>query len=69
MNGRPLTMAEAWQVCDRFFGDDRVAPFPEGRRLPRASVAGKIGEHCYLFAGREGCDVFSPEYNVLRCNT
>jgi uncharacterized protein len=32
MDGRPLTMVEAWRVHDRFFEDDRVkfVPEPEG---------------------------------------
>jgi toxin-antitoxin system PIN domain toxin len=29
MNGNPLTLAEAWQLYDRFFGDDRVMFLPE----------------------------------------
>jgi uncharacterized protein len=29
MDGRPLTMAEAWRVHDRLFEDDRVAFVPE----------------------------------------
>ena len=29
MNGKPLTMSEAWTVYDRLFEDDRVAFFAE----------------------------------------
>jgi uncharacterized protein len=29
MDGRPLTMAQAWRVYDRLFEDDRVAFIPE----------------------------------------
>jgi toxin-antitoxin system PIN domain toxin len=29
MDGKPLTMAEAWRVHDRLFSDDRVALVPE----------------------------------------
>jgi hypothetical protein len=29
MDGKPLTMAEAWRVHDRLFDDDRVAFVPE----------------------------------------
>ena len=29
MDGRPLTMGEAWQVYDRLFEDDRVTWMPE----------------------------------------
>ena len=29
MDGKPLTMAEAWRVHDRLFDDDRVAFIPE----------------------------------------
>ena len=29
MDGKPLTGAEAWQVYDRFYEDDRVAFLPE----------------------------------------
>jgi uncharacterized protein len=29
MDGKPLTLAAAWRVYDRFFEDDRVAFVPE----------------------------------------
>lgn len=29
MDGKPLSMEDAWRVHDRFFEDDRVAFFPE----------------------------------------
>ena len=29
MDGKPLTIEEAWRVYDRFYDDDRVTFFPE----------------------------------------
>ena len=36
MNGRPLTMANAWRAYDRLFEDDRVTVFPEPGGWERA---------------------------------
>lgn len=43
MDGRPLGMAEAWHVYDRFFDDDRVLLIPEPAEAEagfRAATAG-----------------------------
>lgn len=44
MDGKPLTMAEAWRVYDRFFTDDRVtflAEPPEVEKQFRERAAGR----------------------------
>lgn len=35
MDGKPLTMREAWRVYDRFYSDDRVAFIAEPRLVER----------------------------------
>ncbi len=35
MDGKPLTMIEAWRVYERFFDDDRIAFFPESAEAQR----------------------------------
>jgi predicted nucleic acid-binding protein len=35
MDGKPLTIAEAWRVYDRFYGDDRVAFLSEPPELEK----------------------------------
>ena len=45
MDGKPLTIAEAWRVYDRFYEDDRVVfatEPPEIERRFREKAAGKI---------------------------
>lgn len=44
MDGRPLSMAEAWRVHDRFYNDDRVKFLPEPPQVEehfRALAVGK----------------------------
>lgn len=35
MDGKPLTIAEAWRVHDRFYEDDRVKYMPEPREVEK----------------------------------
>lgn len=45
MDGKPLTITEAWRVYDRFYEDDRVvfaAEPPEIERRFRERAAGKV---------------------------
>lgn len=45
MDGKPLTIAEAWRVYDRFYADDRVTIFseepPEVEKSFREKAAGR----------------------------
>lgn len=58
MDGKPLTLSDAWQTYDRLYEDNRVALFPEPtglerdfRRLSRAETASpKIWADAYLVA-------------------
>ena len=58
MDGKPLTLAEAWRTYDRLFEDDRVAFFPEPtgfeknfRRLSTLATASpKVWADVYLIA-------------------
>ena len=62
MDGRPLTMADAWQAYDRLFDDDRVAVYPEPhdfdarfRQLANAPGASpKVWADAYLLAFASG---------------
>jgi hypothetical protein len=58
MNGKPLTMKQAWRAYDRLFEDDRVALIPEPqalepefRRLTASgAVSPKVWADAYLVA-------------------
>ncbi len=58
MNGKPLTMSEAWRAQDRLFEDDRVALLPEPdaveaefRRRSRSGAASpKVWADAYLIS-------------------
>jgi toxin-antitoxin system PIN domain toxin len=58
MNGKPLTMRQAWRAYDRLFEDDRVALVPEPqaldpefRRLTASgAVSPKVWADAYLLA-------------------
>ena len=43
MDGRPLTISQAWSVYDRFFEDDRVTFFPEPREVESAFRKKAVG--------------------------
>ena len=58
MDGKPLTVAEAWRVYDRLYDDDRVmfvSEPPEVERLFREKASGrtaspKLWSHAWLLA-------------------
>ncbi len=62
MNGKPLTMSEAWAAYDRLFDDDRVCFIPEPtdledefRELARLTTASpKLWADAYLAAFARG---------------
>ena len=62
MDGRPVTMEEAWRTYDRLFEDDRVALYPEPprveaqfRQLSQALLASpKVWADAYLVAFASG---------------
>jgi hypothetical protein len=62
MDGKPVTMAVAWQIYDRFFEDDRVQFYPEPsnfemqfRKLSQPPAASpKVWADAYLLAFASG---------------
>jgi toxin-antitoxin system PIN domain toxin len=72
MNGKPLTMAEAWAAHDRLFADDRVCFLPEPadledefRKLACLTTASpKLWADAYLaaFARRAGASLVTFDH-------
>lgn len=63
MGGRPLSIAEAWKVHDRFYDDDRigfVAELPEAeilfRKYASARASPKVWSDAWLLAMAEAAD-------------
>ena len=64
MDGKPLTIAEAWRVYDRFYADDRVMFFsepPEAEKRFREKAAGrtvspKVWADAWLLAFAQAAD-------------
>jgi uncharacterized protein len=64
MDGRPLSMAEAWRVHDRFYGDDRVKFLPEPTQVEERfralavgkTVSPKVWADAWLLAVAEAAD-------------
>jgi toxin-antitoxin system PIN domain toxin len=65
MDGKPLTIAEAWRVYDRFYADDRVTIFseepPEVEKSFREKAAGrtvspKVWADAWLLAFAQGAE-------------
>jgi len=64
MDGKPLTIAEAWRVYDRFYADDRVTFFPEPpeveknfrERAAGRTVSPKVWADAWLLAFAQAAD-------------
>jgi uncharacterized protein len=64
MSGRPLSVAEAWKVHDRFYDDDRIAFMAEPREVEAVfrknasvrSASPKIWSDAWLLAVAEAAD-------------
>jgi toxin-antitoxin system PIN domain toxin len=64
MDGKPLTIAEAWRVYDRFYADDRVTFFSEPpgvekrfrERATGRSVSPKVWADAWLLAFAQAAD-------------
>jgi predicted nucleic acid-binding protein len=64
MDGKPLTIAEAWRVYDRFYGDDRVTLISEPSEVEERfrekatgrTVSPKVWADAWLLAFAQAAD-------------